>query len=260
VTPPDHLVPGARLAADQAGAAQIDRILARRRSELARLGLAARSALRHRDTAVAHLVDHRDGYEGGDAPGDLLAVVDSMIERAVRACDEALTDARRAADETVARAIDEGHGELRHAGLDASHLPAAPRPRLEHHVVPPPSAGELWRRVGAGRLATPADPVPADPDRGRTVPQRHGAHPSGPSMWAPLDVAVSVPASSLPSPDSFTDLRPAAVVTLVANEAGAEEQTDDERSAAAFDTFWQEAGRDRRARGRFLRRGAKEDS
>jgi hypothetical protein len=259
VTPPDHLVPGARLAADEAGAVQIDRILARRRSELARLGLTARSALRRRDTAEARLVDHRAGYEGGAAPADLLAVVDSMIERAVRECDEALADARRGADETVARAVSESLDELRRAGLDASHVPAARRPP-HHQVVAPPSAGELWRRVGAGRVAGPADLSPRDPHRGGPDQEHHDPQPSGPSMWAPDHAVVSVPASSLPSPDSLADLQPAAIATLVADEAGTDEQTDDERSAAAFETFWQDASRDRRARGRFLRRSAKEDS
>lgn len=253
-------MPGARLAADEAGAAQIDRILARRRSELARLGLTARSALRRRDAAVSRLVDHRVSDEADSAPADLLAVVDSMIERAVRTCDEALAAAHLDADEMVAQAVADSLDDLHRAGLDASHAPVAAHPRPGHRVVPPPSAGELWRRVGASRATGVADPGHLDPDVGRSDHELHDPRLPGPSMWAPDDAGVPVPASSLPSPDSFAGLRPAAVATLVADEGGVREQTDDERSAAAFDTFWQDAGRDRRARGRLLRRSAKEDS
>lgn len=254
VTAADHLAPGPRLATDDAGAAQIDQILARRRSELARLALTTRSAVRRRDEAEAHLAEHRGGYDGDSVPTDLLAVVDSMIERAVRNCDEALASARRDADERVAEAVAESLDDLRRAGLDASHVPATRRPWPGHHVVAPPTAGELWRQVGAVRLAHSPDPVPEG--AGRMVEADHGApRPSRPSMQAPGEHGV-VPASSLPSPETFEQLQPTAVATLVADEPESEEQ----QPGAAFDTFWQEADRDRRSRGRFLRRSAKEGS
>ena len=78
-------------------------------------------------------------------------------------------------------------------------------------------------------------------------------------MQASGEQPVIVPTSSLPSPERFERLQPTAVATLVA-EDGAGEPQSGEQSAAAFDTFWQEADRDRRSRGRFLRRSAKEDS
>ena len=257
MTPPDPLVPRARLATDDAGAVQIDQILARRRSELARLGLAARSAVRRRAAAEKRLADHLGGLEGDLVPVDLLSVVDSMIERSTRACDEALAVARRDADELVAQAVAESIDQLRRAGLDTTKVPAARRPDPGRRVSPPPSAGDLWRRVGAARVpaAVPVDgpPTGLDGDTERTAE----------AIVLPAAVAgemAVLPTSSLPSPDTYAEHRTVAVATLVAHEPATGPLTDDDRSAEAFDGFWQEASRERRVRDRFLRRSTKEES
>lgn len=244
-------MPGARLATDEVGAAQIDRILARRRSELARLGLSARSATRRCEQAEARLAER---VEPDGEPTDLLAVVDTMIERSVRERDAALAAARRDADETIARAVVEGVEGLRRAGVDTSRLPATRRPSTGHTLTPAPTAGDLWRRVGAAHMATAQPPLPgASPDADGFVAT------DAPSATEPHPTVL--PGSSLPAPDGLEELGAVAVATLV---AGASEPVSAGAVMAGsgdaeFDSFWREASQERRVRDRFRRRG-KEDA
>lgn len=258
MTSADHPALRVRLATDDAGAAEIDRIFARRRAELARLGLSARSAVRRCEAAERQLAER--ATEDG-APTDLLTVIDTMIERAVRERDDVIAAARRAADETVGRAVADSVEDLRRAGVDTSRLPAARRPASSTvRLTSAPSAGELWSRVGAPHvaarrasvsLARSADEavLPADPTAVELTPDA--------AVTTPF---ATRPDSSLPAPEGLEELVPATVVTLLV------EPTDDRNGGtgtasedAEFDSFWREASQERRVRDRFRRRG-KEDA
>ena len=261
VTAGDVVGPEVVQATDAAGEAQIDGLVARRRAQLARLTLAARTAGQRREQAEAMLAAQPTvGVDGG--PGDLLGVVDAMLEKAVRASAVALEAARGEAAFIVASATSESAEELRRVGLDASALaPVRSTPRPAVSVTLPPSAAELWHR--AREQASPPAPAPATVDR--TTPE------TGPRFQSAV-LATAMP-DRRPAPARTDATTP--VVTLVLDPPVRELEVDlrdidldgagfddPEADGAAhqFDVFWREADGERRVRDRLRRRSPKEDS
>lgn len=257
------MVPEAVQATDAAGVDVIESVIGRRRSVLARLSLAARTATQRRDQAEKALADQpRVGSDG--VPTDLLGVVDVMLEKAIQASELALEAARSEAAFIVASAITESVEALRRVGLDPSVLPPVRRPAATiQSVTPPPSASQLWRGVrpsaapirvvgagqstGAGPIAAPASEhlvaaPPAAPSNG---------HRPEPSASLPTNVE---PVRAEPAVDRAA-VAAAATMLLDAPPARVDDQPADE-----FGEFWQEVPVERRVRDRLLRRSPKEGS
>jgi hypothetical protein len=225
VTAGDVLPPEAVEATDAAGAAVIDAFVARRRAELARLSLAARTARQRCERAETELAALAEADADG-VPADLLAVVDAMLEKATAASALALAAAEREAAFLIDRAMADGAEVVRRAGLDPTVVmtgrPSGSAPRS---VVAAPTAAELWRATR--RTSAPSPSVPSSPP----VPPR------------PMQVAPRVGDGP--------------VATLVRDDAVAPSRTE---PGEAFDTFWQEVPGERRVRDRLLRRSPKESA
>jgi hypothetical protein len=257
VTSGDDIGPRFVVATDAAGVAAIDTIVARRKAIVARLTLGARMARQRLDRVEQEWASRAAGAEGvGDAvPDDLLAVVDAMLDKAVRASDGALEAARAEADAVVVAAVMSVVGEEGAAatGVDPHRLPRQrPLVGTDHRVTPPPTAADLWRGVtGVGR-------GPAVSLVGAMTP------PATPVNHAPVSDLHALPSSSLPAPsdvggDALDPVRDDSAVGTLVLDAPSEEWLAAD-SADAFDTFWQEVRTERRVRDRLRRRGPKEDS
>ena len=257
------MVPEAVQATDAAGVATIESVVARRRSVLARLSLAARTATQRKDQAEKALAAQPEVGSDG-VPTDLLGVVDVMLEKAVQASEVALDAARSEAAFIVAGAITESVEALRRVGLDPSVLPAVRRPTgTIKGVTPPPSASELWRGVRPTsapiRVVGSDQRAVADPAPGPTPPSLVSAPTAPPSNGqAPGPSASFVPSVEPIRSDSSVDRSAvASAATLLLD--GPPARLDDEPTDA-FDDFWQEVPGERRVRNRFLRRSPKEGS
>jgi hypothetical protein len=262
VTPGDALPPEVVEASDAAGAELIEAHVARRRAELARLSLAARTARQRCDRAETELAGIAD-VDADGVPADLLGVVDAMLEKAIAASELALASAEREASFIIDRAMADGSEVLRRAGLDPSVLlsdgssvPAA------RSVVAPPTAAELWRTTRRPSPVRPALAPSGTATNERVAPQAPDRIPSqsrpaapGPLAAAPF-VPVFVPHER--GAESTSVQAAAGAPTLLLDEpvatAGAGDQGE------AFDTFWQEVPGERRVRDRILRRSPKESA
>jgi hypothetical protein len=252
VTAGDALPPEAVLATDAAGA--IDAIVGRRRAELARLSLTARTAAQRCERAEAAL-SAQPSTDPDVVPEDLLAVVDTMLRNAVRASEVGLGAARAEARHTVSVATAEAADSLHRIGIDPSVLPPARVPVApEGHITPPPTAADLWRvasrpapappAAAAGSEVPPAPPSPSPaPAPANGTPMAHVASPAA----APASsVEVGIDGSS-PSPSVTTLLLDTPIV-----------EPGEGTSAEVYDIFWQEVPGERRVRDRLLRRSPKE--
>jgi hypothetical protein len=253
VTAGDGLVPEAVQATDAAGADAIESIIGRRRSVLARLSLAARTATQRKDQAETALAAQPAVGSDG-VPTDLLGVVDVMLEKAVEASELALEAARSEASFIVASAITESVEALRRVGLDSSALPPIRRPAgTIRSVTAPPSAAELWRDVR---------PTMASPRVVSSRPDAAGGSLTVPAS-APAGPAVE-PTASLVSSFGPDRTEPAAVRSVMAAAAtlllDAPPARLDDAPVDAFEDFWNEVPAERRVRDRLLRRSAKEGS
>lgn len=225
VTAGDALPPEAVEATDAAGAALVDALIGRRRAELARLSLAARTARQRCERAETELADVT-AVDADGVPADLLGVVDAMLEKATAASELALASAEREASFLVDRAMAEGAEVVRRAGLDPNVVTTdRPFRSTSRSVVAPPTAAELWRVTRPASVPSPSigSPSPA-PVRPTVAPPRAGEGP---------------------------------VATLVRDDAVAPTRAE---PSEAFDTFWQEVPGERRVRDRLLRRSPKESA
>jgi hypothetical protein len=251
VTAGDALVPEAVQAID---AATIDAFVGRRRSELARLSLAARTATQRRERADAALAAVPEvGADG--IPSDLLTVVDAMLESAAHASEIGLEAAWSEAAVIVATAWREGAETLRRVGLDPAVLPVSTRPaEAVPRVVAPPSAAELWRDVRPAPVAPAPAPTSVGPAPTTGPPSGDGRAPE-PSAWFGVSAAAPVPATPAVPVDE-TVVGVPAVSTLLLDSSLPE--PDQDGSAEVYDIFWQEVSGERRVRDRLLRRSPKE--
>jgi hypothetical protein len=189
---------------------------------------------------------------GPDVPEDLLAVVDTMLQRAVRASEVAIDAAHGEADFILATALAERADLLRRSGVEPRDLSVIDLDRSagkgpRRRVSPPPAAKELWKAVGrVGRPAavTLVPPSPPEPSADPT----YGA----PSMG----VVPMVGGGELrPMADREPSATEAAVATLLLDEPHPDGVAS---SPDAFDAFWQEVTYERRVRDRLRRRNPKE--
>lgn len=238
-------------ASDASGAAVIDAIVGRRRAELARLSLTARTTTQRCEKAEAALAA-QPVADAEAVPADLLGVVDTMLANAVRASELGLDAARAEARHTVSVATAEASDSLRRLGIDpAMVLPAQPPAAPVGRITPPPSAADLWR--GASRpapavvpLTAAAAPVPAQASApGNGTPMATVAPGPVPAVDAPVAPLASVVPAASP-----------AIVTLLLDTPIAEPGEDG--SAEVYGIFWQEVPGERRVRDRLLRRSPKE--
>ena len=221
VTPGDALPPVAVEATDAAGAELIEAHVARRRAELARLSLAARTARQRCDRAETDLAGVAE-VDADGVPADLLGVVDAMLEKAIAASELALASAEREASFIIDRAMADGSETVRRAGLDPAVLRAErPSGASVREVVPPPSAAELWRTTRPS--VSPAKPASVPPQAPDPMPPAPG----------PVATLVRDAPATVPAPEGRGE---------------------------AFDTFWQEVPGERRVRDRILRRSPKESA
>ncbi len=230
---------------DAAGEARIDAIVGRRRANLTRLTLAARTAAQRCERAEADLASEQAGEVVG-APGDLLGVVDAMLDKAMQATEVALEAARGEAAFTIASARREGAEALRRAGLDPSSLDwAGSTPLVGPSVARPPSARELWRTTRAA-VVPPVAAMPVD----RPAP------PRSPSASLPRDPLSGVAVlERRRAPELDEDV--VAIAFALETMPPSVDAVDADRQ---FDAFWREADGGRRRRARLRRRSPKDDS
>ena len=253
------MVPEAVPATDAEGAAAIDAVVARRRSHLARLSLAARTAQRHCEQAEADAASQSSTGAGGRGPEDLLAVVDAMLEKAVRASEVALDQARSDALLVVATAMGESAEALRREGIDPGVLSSAFRaPSGVRPVTTPPTAAELWQR------ARPS----SNPGPGRPAPMAATAPTNGHAPFDPtLESSLTKSSSVMPSPTGAAvteraDAAPTSGTLLLDSPLTELLLTSDgpDDSAKVYDIFWQDVPGEHRVRDRLRRRSPKEDA
>jgi hypothetical protein len=150
VTPPDLAPPTPTLAIDGEDVARVEQFAARQRAELGRLSLILRKALRRAEQA-----EQAERDTPIEAPGELLAVFDSMIEEAVRTAEVAIEAARSDAGAIVAAEHARAAFQLVSLGLDPLLAlgPVGWTSDAIAHIARPTSASSLWEDVEAHALA-----------------------------------------------------------------------------------------------------------
>jgi hypothetical protein len=262
------LVPHASSATDAAGAAAVDVVVSRRRAELARLSLGARSACSRCEKAEAQLRAVEDDRPAEGGPSDLLAVVDTMLVKAMAAASSAIEEARREAAVRVERALEEAAGHLRAHGIDPAWVPlgrgGATR---EREVIAPPTAGELWRDVQGPGAVMSAGPTPAARAEA-SIPSPPPPPPPMSSTSSPAAAAAThvtlgvtpniVAPGTIPEgsrdPWAEPSTAPVAQSALLVEEAPA----DPPAEGQVFELFWEQMPSDRRVRTRLRRRSTRE--
>lgn len=129
---------------------------ARQRAELSRLALAARSARMKADRAEQA---EREALLDVTAPADLLSVLDSMLDSAVRTADRAIQAARRDAAAFVAAEHEWATDHLRSIGLDPVVVvgPSGWTSSTVPDVARPASAAQLWQDIEVDARRAAAD-------------------------------------------------------------------------------------------------------
>jgi hypothetical protein len=261
-------VPHASSATDPAGAAAVDAVVSRRRAELARLSLGARSARSRCEKVEAHVRAVENDRPAERGPSDLLAVVDTMLTKAMAAAGSAIEQARGEAAIHVEHALEEAAGHLRTHGIDPARVPlrrgGATR---EREVIAPPTAGELWRDVQGPAAVVPAAPAPGARAEA-TIPSPPPPPPAPPALSSPASAAAThvtvgvAPGLVAPgmTPVGWTDpwaepaTAPVAHPALLVEEATA----DPPMEGQVFELFWEQMPTDRRVRTRLRRRTTRE--
>jgi hypothetical protein len=225
-------------ATDAFGASTIDAVVASRRAELDRW--VAILEVAHDRCALAELALAEGGC--GDAPDDMLAVVDAMLARAMDTANHSIELARAEAAATVSEALRDAIAQLRSIGQDpAAVLRSTAAPSgVDRDLDLPPTASDLWRECPR------AAAVESHGQDARRV------HPSG-------AVATSVAVASRHAHRSGSPT----VLSPPAAPVPEEEATSSSEAASVgevYEMFWQEVPGQGRVRDRLLRRPTKEGS
>jgi hypothetical protein len=215
------------------------------------------------EKAEARLQAVEDDRPDERGPSDLLAVVDTMLTKAMSAASSTIEQARDEAALQVEQALEEASGHLRAHGIDPARVPLGRGgANRERQISAPPTAGELWRDVQGPVAVVPVGPPP--PVRRQTsISSPPPPPPSSPAAAAATHVTVGVApghVSSGTTPVGWTDpwaepvTAPAAHPALLVEEAPAEPSGEGQ----VFELFWEQMPTDRRVRTRLRRRTTRE--
>lgn len=252
-------LPHAMSATDADGADAIDVVVRRRKAEISRLTLAARTAAARCGRVEAELLSSADEGSPELGSSDLFGVVDTMLGNAMRAATAAVAQARLDAARRVGQARSEAILDLRAVGIDPARVELGAGPvGVGLTIGPPPDAARLWQRVRG-----PAQVAEA-PHSGRPAPTSASSMPTPPppsmvSSVSGLGAAATDP-SVLAEPPSAA-LQPmgvgvptATLVDAVTSIPGSEPQPEGQ----VFELFWEKMPSDRRVRSRLRRRVGRE--